>query len=123
MKLVVGGQMDKKLIADLLKNHAPGAELLVMSGIEATMAVKNKRADYYFGSCASGSGGDLGIAAGILGRDKCVIVSKPDNVLSQEQIAAEVRAGKIAFGFMSADAEKVIPHIIKAINEDGALPA
>ena len=117
MKYVVGGQMDKKVIADLLKKHSPQAEIAVMSDIEATMAMKNKQADCYFGSCATGAGGALGIATGLLGKDKCITVSMAGKVLSQEEISSAVRAGKVAFGFVNYDAEKMIPMILKAISE------
>jgi len=116
MKLAVGGQMDKKIIADLLKKHSPQSEVVVMSDIEATMAIKNKQADYYFGSCATGAGGALGIATGLLGKDKCVTVSMAGKILSQDEINAAVKSGKVAFGFVNYDAEKVIPMILKAIS-------
>ena len=115
MKLVVGGQMDKKNLADLLKKHSPESEVVVMSDIEATMAIKNKQADYYFGSCATGAGGALGIATGLLGKDKCITVSMSGKVLSQDEITAAVKAGKVAFGFVNYDAERMIPMILKAI--------
>ena len=107
--------MDKKVIEGLLKKHSPQSDVVVMSDIEATMAIKNKQADYYFGSCATGAGGALGIATGLLGRDKCVSVSMAGKVLSQDEISAAVKAGKVAFGFVNYDAEKVIPMILKAI--------
>jgi len=115
MKFVVGGQMDKKQIGDLLKKLSPQAEVAVMSDIEATMAMKNKLADYYFGSCATGAGGALGIATGLLGKDKCITVSMAGKLLSQDEITAAVKAGKVAFGFVNYDAEKIIPMILKAI--------
>ena len=108
--------MDKKAIADLLKKQSE-AEVTVMSDIEATMAMKSKQADYYFGSCATGAGGALGIALGLLGKDKCITVSMAGKVLSQDEISAAVKAGKTAFGFVNYDAEKVIPMILKAISE------
>jgi hypothetical protein len=118
MKFVVGGQMDKKEIAALLHKHAGNnAEVAVMSDIEATMAIKNKQADYYFGSCATGAGGALGIALGLLGKDKCITVSMAGKVLSQAEITAAVKSGKVAFGFVNYDAEKVIIMILKAIAE------
>ena len=116
MRFVVGGQMDKKAIAELLKKHSGGkAEVVIMSDIEATMAIKNKQADYYFGSCATGAGGALGVALGLLGKDKCATVSMSGKVLSQDEITAMVKAGKVAFGFVNYNAEKVIPMILKAI--------
>jgi hypothetical protein len=118
MKFVVGGQMDKKAIGELLKKLAGGrAEVAVMSDIEATMAIKNKQADYYFGSCATGAGGALGITMGLLGKDKCISVSMPGKVMGQEEISAAVKAGKVAFGFVNYDAERVLPLILKAIEE------
>jgi hypothetical protein len=116
MKLVVGGQMDKKAVAGLLTKYSGGkADVAVMSDIEATMAIKNKQADYYFGACATGAGGALGISMGLLGQDNCVSVSMPGKVMGAEEIAAAVREGKVAFGFVNYDAEKVLPLILKAI--------
>jgi hypothetical protein len=121
MKLVVGGQMDKKAIGELLKKLAGDrAEVAVMGDIDATLAVKNKQADYYFGSCATGAGGALGITMGLLGKDKCVTVSMPGKVMGQEEISAAVKAGKVAFGFVNYDAERVLPLILKAIEENEA---
>jgi hypothetical protein len=118
MKFVVGGQMDKNSIKTLLVKLTGGqAEIAVMSDIEATMAVKNKEADYYFGSCATGAGGALGITMGLLGKDKCITVSMPGKVMGQEEISAAVKAGKVAFGFVNYDAERVLPMILKAIDE------
>jgi hypothetical protein len=118
MKFVVGGQMDKNSIKALLGKLTDGrVEVAVMSDIEATMAVKNKQADYYFGSCATGAGGALGITMGLLGKDKCITVSMPGKVLGQEEISAAVKAGKVAFGFVNYDAERVLPLILKAIDE------
>jgi len=117
MKLVVGGQMDKKALADVLKKHSQDSEVAVMSDIEATMALKNGKADYYFGCCATGAGGALGITLGLLGKDKCISVSMPGKILSQDEISAAVKAGKVAFGFVTYDAERVIPMILKAIQE------
>ena len=111
--------MDKRIIADLLIEHSPGSEVSVMSDIEATMSMKNKQADYYFGSCATGAGGALGIATGLLGKDRCVTVSMSGKILTQEEISTAVKAGKVAFGFVNYDAERVIPMILNAIiNKD-----
>ena len=107
--------MDKKVLEGLLKKHSPQSEVAVMSDIEATVAIKNKMADYYFGACATGAGGALGIAVGLLGKDKCVSVSMTGKVLSPDEITAAVKSGKVAFGFVNYDAEKVIPLILKAI--------
>ena len=110
--------MDKKALADLLTKHAGAkAEVAVMGDIDATMAIKNNQADYYFGACATGAGGALGMATGLLVRDKCISVSMAGKVLTQEEINTAVKEGKVAFGFVNYDAERVIPMILKAIEE------
>ena len=116
MKFVVGGQMDKKEIADLLKKYAPESEVAILSDIEATLEIKNKKADYYFGACVTGAGGALSIPMGLLGKDKCETISLTGKILSQEEISAAVKNGKVAFGFVNTSAEKVIPMILEAIS-------
>jgi hypothetical protein len=116
MKFVVGGQMDKKAVAAALEKLVDGkAEVAVMSDIEAVVAVKSGQADYYFGACATGAGGALGIALGLLGKDKCITVAMPGKVLSDGEIAAAVSAGAVAFGFTSDSLEKVLPVLVQAL--------
>lgn len=116
MKFVVGGQMDKNAIAELLKKYSEGkADVVIMSDIEGAMAIKKRQADYYFGACATGAGGALGIATGLLGNERCLIVSMAGSILSQDSITTAVKAGKIAFGFVNYDAEKAVQMILNAI--------
>lgn len=116
MKIVVGGQMDKQAIARMVENLADGkVQVEIKSDIEATMAIQMGQADYYFGACSTGAGGALGIATGLLGMQKCVSVSTPGMTMTQEQIDKEVASGKVAFGFVNYDAEKVVPMLMKAI--------
>lgn len=116
MKIVIGGQMDKQSIAKLVTEIvADRATVSVKSDIEATIAIQTMQADYYLGACSTGAGGALGIATGLLGQDKCVSVSTPGKTMNQEEINAEVANGKVAFGFVNYDAEKVVPMILNAI--------
>ena len=116
MKIVVGGQMDKQSIARLIETIAGDkATVEIKSDIEATLAIKTGQADYYVGACSTGAGGALGIATGLLGIDKCVSISTPAKTMTQEEINAEVSNGKVAFGFVNYDAEKVIPMLMNAI--------
>lgn len=116
MKIVVGGQMDKQAIARMVENLADGkVQVEIKSDIEATMAIQMGQADYYFGACSTGAGGALGIATGLLGMQRCVSVSTPGMTMTQEQIDKEVASGKVAFGFVNYDAEKVVPMLMKAI--------
>lgn len=116
MKIVVGGQMDKQVIARLAETIAGDkASVEIKSDIEATLAIQNGQADYYLGACSTGAGGALGIATGLLGQAKCVSVSTPGKTMNQEEIDQEVKNGKVAFGFVNYDAEKVVPMILQAI--------
>lgn len=116
MKIVIGGQMDKQVIAKLVESIVQGkATVEVKSDIEATIAIQTMQADYYLGACSTGAGGALGIATGLLGTAKCVSVSTPGKTMTQEEINKEVEQGKVAFGFVNYDAEKVVPMILNAI--------
>lgn len=118
MKVVVGGQVDKKEVAALVKEHGPtGIEITVKSDMEAAMAVKTGAADYYVGACHTGGGGALAMAIAIIGREKCETVSMPGRKPDEAKIREAVKAGKKAFGFTADHKETVIPMIMKAIRE------
>lgn len=116
MKIVVGGQMDKDLVASILRKHlSPEDEIKIMSDIEASMAIKTGTADYYFGACNTGGGGALAMAIALLGMHQCATVAMPGNIRSNEEIIKEVDNGKKAFGFTPQAAETVIPVIVEQI--------
>ncbi|BBM36757.1 DUF2620 domain-containing protein [Pseudoleptotrichia goodfellowii] len=108
MKIVVGGQIDKENVNNLLKKYIPESEITVKSDIDAAMDVKVGNADYYFGACNTGGGGALAMAIAIIGADKCATLAMPGNILDEEKIKEEVNSGKIAFGFTPQAAEQVI---------------
>jgi hypothetical protein len=115
-KIVVGGQMEKKHIASLIgKIAGDKASIKTMSDIEAAMAIKSGAADYYFGACNTGGGGALAMAIAILGLSQCCTVSMPGKIKSEEEIQAEIKSGKKAFGFTSQDIDTVVPIILKYI--------
>lgn len=116
MKIIVGGQIDKQLVADIIaKNAGKNATISIQGDLDAAMTVKNGQADYYFGACNTGGGGALAMAIAILGMDKCVTVSMPSKVLTEDEIISHVQGGKIAFGFTPQHAEMVIPIIIREL--------
>jgi len=118
MKIVVGGQMDKQKIADIAQNlGGDAATVAVMGDIQAAMEVKSGQADIYLGSCNTGGGGALSMAIALLGADKCVTLSMPGAIKSDEEIAVEVQAGKKAFGFTTQDIEAVVPALMKSLLE------
>ena len=115
-RIVVGGQIDKQKVADIIKNVAGDKVTIeIKSDIEAAMAIKTGTADFYLGACNTGGGGALAMAIALLGMGQCATVSMPGNIKSEEDIKKEVEAGKKAFGFTAQHAEEVIPMILKYI--------
>lgn len=116
MKIVVGGALYKKEIADLIEKYGKGkVEISVMGDLQAAMLLKNGEADYYFGSCQTGAGGSLGMAIAMNGLDKCITVAMVGKVLDKEEILDAIRNGKIAFGFVPEAAATVVPIIMEEI--------
>ncbi len=116
LKIVVGGQIDKQMVADTIKKYG-GDEVTIeiKTDIEAAMAIKTGAADYYFGACNTGGGGALAMAIALLGMPKCATVTMPGKIRSDEEIIEEIKNGKVAFGFTPQHAEQVIPVIMKEI--------
>jgi hypothetical protein len=115
-KIVVGGQIDKRRIADLVKEIAGDkASVEVKSDIEAAMSIKSGAADLYLGACNTGGGGALAMAIALLGMELCSTVSMPGEIKSDDEIKNEVASGKKAFGFTAQDIEKVVPTILKYV--------
>jgi threonine dehydrogenase-like Zn-dependent dehydrogenase len=116
IRIVVGGQIDKEKIADMIKEiGADKVVVSVKSDIEAAMAIKTGQADYYLGACHTGGGGALAMAIALLGMGLCTTVSMPGTMKSEAEIIQEVNNGKKAFGFTPQHAEQVIPIILKKI--------
>ena len=115
MKIVVGGQIDKENVAEIIKKYIPEAEIIIKSDIDAAMDVKMGNVDYYFGACNTGGGGALAMAIAIAGADKCATLARPGNILKEEKIKDEVKAGKVAFGFTPQSAEQVIKIVAEYI--------
>ena len=109
MKIVVGGQIDKQKVYDTIKGVVGDrASVEIKDDIAAAMAVKTGQADYYFGACKTGGGGALAM-------DQCATVSMPGKMLSEDEILAQVKAGKKAYGFTDQHIEKVVPIILKGL--------
>jgi len=118
MKIVIGGQIDKEMVKTLVQKHAKeNTTIEIKTDLEAAMAIKSNQADYYFGACNTGGGGALAMAIALIGMDKCVTVSMPGKVLTDELIIENVNNGKVAFGFTPQHADKVIPVILAELNK------
>ena len=113
VNIVIGGQMDKQRLARLVEEHGQGEVKVNIKGdVEAALDLKNGQADFYLGSCATGAGGALAMAIGIVGPESCLSVSIPGKVLSEDEIRKAVQDGKKAFGFVNTDAGRVVPILI-----------
>ena len=84
-----------------------------MGDIQAAMEVKNGQADYYIGACNTGGGGALSMAIALVGHSLCSTLSMPGNIKTSEGIAAEVAAGKKAFGMTTQHIQTVVPVLIE----------
>ncbi len=62
-----------------------------------------------------GGGGALAMAIALLGMNQCATVSMPGKMLSEDEILAQVKAGKKAYGFTDQHIEKVVPIILKGL--------
>ena len=55
------------------------------------------------------------VAIALLGMNQCATVSMPGKMLSEDEILAQVKAGKKAYGFTDQHIEKVVPIILKGL--------
>ena len=92
MKIVVGGQIDKQKVYDTIKG---------VVGDRASVEIKDD--------------GALAMAIALLGMNQCATVSMPGKMLSEDEILAQVKAGKKAYGFTDQHIEKVVPIILKGL--------
>lgn len=118
MKIVVGGQVEKKQIENLIKEIDPSIETVVKSDLEAAMAMKTGQADFYFGACHTGGGGALAMAIALIGKDKCETVSMPGKKPNEDKVMEAVKSGKKAFGFTGDHVEVAVPMILNAIKSN-----
>ena len=116
VRIAVGGAIDKPKVAEAIKRiGGERVQVEIMSDIEAAMAVKNGRADYYIGACATGGGGALAMAMALIGATKCATLSMPGRPPKEQDVVKAFKEGKVAFGFTNDHIEKAIPMIMNAI--------
>ncbi|MFD9625705.1 DUF2620 domain-containing protein [Peribacillus muralis] len=116
MKIVIGGQVEKKEIEALVKQHGGDkVETVVKSDLDAAMMMKSGGADYYLGACHTGGGGALAMAITLLGKPQCVTVSMPGKPPVKEKVEEAVSQGAKAFGFTGDHKEKAVQFLIEAL--------
>lgn len=119
MKIVIGGQVEKKEIERIVKSFDDSIETVIKSDMDGGMMIKQNQADYYLGACHTGGGGALAMTIAIAGGNVCETVSMPGRKPNQEKIKQAVKDGKKAFGFTGDHAETAVPMILKSIQENG----
>lgn len=119
LRVVVGGQISKSEIAEMTKNILKdAAEVEIKGDLEAAMAIKDGKFDYYIGACNTGGGGALAMAMAMLGVDKCATISMPGNIMPDSEIVKNVKEGKKAFGFTAQHMDTVLPVLLSTILEE-----
>jgi ABC-type amino acid transport substrate-binding protein len=118
MKIVIGGQVEKKEIEALVKQYGGDTvEVTVKNDLEAAMALKSGQADYYLGACYTGGGGALAMAIALLGKPNCATVSMPGQPPTQEKVDHAVAQGAKAFGFTGDHKDKAVEFIMTALTK------
>lgn len=116
MKIVIGGQIEKSSIEQLVQKHGGDkVETVIKSDLEAAMALKSEQVDYYFGACHTGGGGALAMAIALLGKQKCQTISMPGKPPIKEHIEEMVAKGIKAFGFTGDHKEQAVAYLMEAI--------
>ncbi|MBP1907116.1 ABC-type amino acid transport substrate-binding protein [Paenibacillus turicensis] len=118
MKIVIGGQVEKKEIEALVKQYGGDAvEVTVKNDLEAAMALKTGQADYYLGACYTGGGGALAMAIALVGKPNCATISMPGQPPTQEKVNQAVAQGAKAFGFTGDHKDKAVELIMTALTK------
>ena len=116
LRIIVGGQMEKQRIADLVKKlGADRVEVQIKSDIEAALLVKQGGADYYLGCCATGGGGSLAGAIAILGYSQCISISMPGIAPDKAKVEQAVLEGKKAFGFTDNHIDSAVGMVMATV--------
>ncbi|RYM02864.1 DUF2620 domain-containing protein [Sporolactobacillus sp. THM7-7] len=114
VRIVVGGQLAKDEIKKRIERLTDGnVELTVKNDLDAAMAVKENRADYYIGACETGAGGALAMATALLGSGKTVTLATPSRLMSEAEIKEQIDKGKVAFGFTKNTMNTILPILVK----------
>lgn len=116
MKTLVITGMAKERAGRLAREvGGDGVHTLTTSDYEGVIALVTGQADYFLGICQSGAGGALALAIGMLGSEKCVVVSTPGKPPGPDTIETALQEGRIAFGTAIDHVELVVPRIVRAI--------
>lgn len=109
MKIMTAG-VGKAQVAEAIKPLlGPDDEIVISSDMEAGMALRSGKADFYLGTCHTGAGASLGMLVGLLGSAKCHTFGR--SVPTAETVEAAVAGGAVALGFAIDQIDDVVPVI------------
>ncbi len=116
MKIVIGGQVEKKDIEALVKQYGgDSVKVTVKSDLEAAMDLKSGNADYYLGACYTGGGGALAMAIALVGKPNCATISMPGHPPTQAKVDTAFAQGAKAFGFTGDHKERAVQFVMNAL--------
>lgn len=118
MKIAIGGQLNKTEIKGaILKYSNNQVTADIFTDMDAAIKVKSGLYDYYVGACQSGAGGALGMAYGILGRDKCFTLAMAGRPPKEEKVKEAIVKGGKAFGFTNDQIDPSVALLMKFLPE------
>ena len=116
IKIAIGGQLSKSEIKEAIeKSGREDVTAEIFTDMNAAKKVKSGEFDYYIGACQSGAGGALGMAYGILGRDKCVTIGMAGRPPKENKVQEAIDKGAKAFGFTSDQVDPAVPLLMKLL--------
>lgn len=115
MKIMTGGVAKTEVAEALQPLLGPDDEVIVGTDMDAAMKLRSGAVDYYFGTCHTGAGASLGVLVGLLGNTKAHTFGR--GVPSQEDVAAAIAEGKVAFGFALDQVSDVVPLLWGELNK------
>ncbi|MDE1242595.1 DUF2620 domain-containing protein [Vibrio aestuarianus] len=116
MKKIAIAGLQREQVKDSIEATVPGAfECHIMTDMEAAMKVKSGEMDYFIGSCNTGAGGALAMAIAIIGFNSSCTIAKPSFKAKEEEVAAFISEGKVAFGLSIEHIEHAVPMLVRQL--------
>lgn len=115
VRIAVSGIAKQEVARAAQKAGGSQVEVTVTSDIEAAKAVRDGRADFLIGSCATGQGGALSMAIALLGRDRCFPLATAGRTAREAELATKLAAGVVAFGVVPEAVDSAVPLLVAAL--------
>ena len=118
VKILCGGYAGKECVEQINKLGIKGIEVEYADDMEAAQRILKGEADYYVGTCSTGSA-SMAIIRALLGLDKTAMISVLGKTLMKEaDVRKALKDGVIAFGIHAGGVDNVLLELIKIIKEE-----